>query len=93
VQNDQPDNWVWKNNIAFGNELQRSFEGFSILDPKLKLLDNGLAVPTKATEQAENFTKETTVGAIQYTPGITGTRILDETSVGPQAFESIIKLD
>ncbi len=100
VQNDQPENWVWEGNIANGSDDQRSFDGFSITDPNLNVLNNRLAVPTKATPKVvldpqnsivsdllgTTRKKKTTAGAIQYKPKLSGAAYLDERSVGPQAF-------
>ena len=79
VQNDKPENWKWKNNIAFGKEAPE-LKGIQILNPELK--KDKLYLPTNKTPKAEfspdlnpeikndlfgnNWLRNRTVGAIQF---------------------------
>lgn len=82
VQNDIPENWTWKDNVAFGAPIISDIPGIRHTDPQLKFQQNGLAIPTSKTPQSEftgdakeeikfdllekRWNKRRSVGAIQY---------------------------
>ena len=81
VQNDQPENWQWKDNIGFGKKSPE-MTGFLNEDPKIKKNSNGLRIPTSGTKSSRitndfneivksdlfgnNWKMNRTVGAIQF---------------------------
>ncbi len=97
VQNDQPENWKWQDNIAFGGSADNIAEGILNQNPNLDLDENHIAWPTSSTPQSK-FTNEwsgtdllgkirntkTTVGAIQLSSERKITRVLTEGMVGPE---------
>lgn len=50
IQNDEPENWVWEGNIAFGAPVLPEISGISIQNPELKF-ESGMAMPTSGTPQ------------------------------------------
>ena len=81
VQNDKPENWEWKDNVAFGNEVPE-IKGIQNINPEIHLQKDGLAIPTNYTQQAKivagindivridllgyEWKKNKTIGAIQF---------------------------
>ncbi len=81
VQNDEPENWEWKDNIGFGGTVP-SISGFQEVDPELEKHNNGLMVPSNKTKSSKisgefnevlkidlfgsTWNKNRTVGAIQF---------------------------
>lgn len=49
VQNDHPENWQWRGNVAHGTGLQREWSGLKISDPHLVRNEQGLFVSTIKT--------------------------------------------
>jgi len=102
VQNDQPENWVWKDNFAYGAPVLSEIKGIQTINPQLKFQENGLAVPTSETpeiRQLPDVDKEIqfdlfgqkwkinrSVGAIQFPLHTSTFGILTEEKVGPLAF-------
>ena len=103
VQNDEPKGWLWRDNLAFGNDAQVAFEGLEIKDPKLEFVRDGLGVPTIGTPKMKDPMQVTdlinvdvlgsprdersTIGAIQYPADMTQLEIRREHSVGPSSFK------
>lgn len=48
VQNDEPENWVWQGNIAFGAPVLPEISGIAIQNPEMKF-ELGMAMPTSGT--------------------------------------------
>lgn len=81
VQDDQPENWLWKSNIAFGEQVPK-IKGILIKNPELELTENNLLSPTSATPSfkiinnldenlqqdlvGKKWQDKRTIGAIQY---------------------------
>ncbi len=100
VQNDQPENWIWEGNIAFGAPAT-DIKGIKNINPQLKFQPNGLAFPTSETPQTEiliplnedakvdlsgqKWTAKRSVGAIQYPVDSKSLLFLTESKVGPFA--------
>ena len=101
VQNDQPENWTWTGNIAWGAPVSKDIKGIQTVNPQLKSQDNGLAVPTSKTPKiqqsvvddrqiqfdlfGQKWKTKRSVGAIQF-PVANGTSgFLTEEHVGPAA--------
>jgi len=94
IQNDEPVNWTWKNNIAFGKPVP-AFEGIQNINPHLKKSD--LYLPTQKTPEVDNISdlkadqfgllkgEKRTVGAIQFPVESTGNLPLTEDMVGAGA--------
>jgi poly(beta-D-mannuronate) lyase len=101
IQNDQPENWIWEGNIAYGAPLLNEIKGIQMADPKLKFMENGLAVPTAETPIISTLSviaKEIqfdlfrqpwktmrSVGAVQFPLQTKIFDILTEGKVGPVA--------
>lgn len=98
VQDDQPENWIWSDNVAFGGLKMTEKEGIQVKNPKLDVQDNGMALPTKETPSSkfENeltkndlFNKKRgnkpTAGAIQFPVKINSACYPTEKTVGPYA--------
>ena len=49
---DQPVNWEWKDNVAYGKQTP-NVDGFKSANPNLKKCDCGLLMPTKQTPVAK----------------------------------------
>jgi poly(beta-D-mannuronate) lyase len=102
VQNDQPENWIWDSNIAYGAPVLKEIKSIQTVNPQLKFQENGLAVPTSKTpevRQLPDIDKEIqfdlfgqkwkinrSAGAIQFPLQPTKFDILTEEKVGPLAF-------
>jgi poly(beta-D-mannuronate) lyase len=102
IQNDQPENWIWEGNIAYGASVLKEIKGFQTVDPQLKFQENGLAVPTSETpeiRQLPDADKEIqfdlfgqkwkinrSVGAILFPIQTATFGVLTEEKVGPLAF-------
>jgi len=102
VQNDQPENWIWDSNIAYGAPVLKEIKSIQTVNPQLKFQENGLAVPTSKTpevRQLPDIDKEIqfdlfgqkwktnrSAGAIQFPLQPTKFGILTEEKVGPLAF-------
>lgn len=100
VQGDQPENWSWINNLAFGEQRMIIKEGILVENPELELGNDKLALPTDNTPSVkiENVDDrwldtdlfnqergpEKTLGAIQY-PIVKVSGMLTEEMVGPDA--------
>ncbi|GJM29386.1 MAG: lyase [Cyclobacteriaceae bacterium] len=103
VQDDQPENWHWQDNIVYGYDTQKTWNGLSVQDPKLKFIKSGLAIPSETTPHRNPPIQSTvvaktdllgstragsaTLGAIQYFPGLSTVNILTEKLVGPGAYK------
>jgi poly(beta-D-mannuronate) lyase len=101
VQNDQPENWVWTDNIAFGAPVIQGVPGIRTENPKLKFRGNKLAFPSAKTLQTEcaglenekikydlfqtEWKKKRSVGAIQFPADRRNYKFLTERTVGPYA--------
>ena len=99
VQGDEPENFVWKGNVAFGKQME-DFSGIRNLDPQLIFTDEGLAVPSAQTPKIKHrikvdqrfyqdlsgttWKKKRSVGAMQYAPN-QFPFFLTEDMVGPKA--------
>ena len=97
VQNDQPVNWEWKDNIGFGRKCPET-SGFMIKNPEIKRNELNLMIPTLNTISSEvsdefneilesdlfgNKRKNTrTVGAIQFPASGIKNKPLTEEKVG-----------
>ena len=101
VQNDQPENWVWKDNIAFGAPVLQEVPGIRTENPALEFQKNKLAFPSAKTPKAEcadiknekiksdlfqtKWKKKRSVGAIQFPADRKSSGFLKEDNVGPFA--------
>lgn len=106
VQNDEPENWVWKDNIGYGGE-NPSISGFQLLNPEFERSDNGLMVPTINTKSSvividlnEEFKIDLfgnkwnalrTVGAIQFPFETTKNPPLSESSLAFAPHQEILQ--
>lgn len=102
IQNDQPENWLWEGNIAYGAPVLNKSDGMQTTDPKLKFIENGLAVPTAETPVISHlpvtvkeiqfdlfgqpWKTKRSVGAVQFPLQTTTFDKLSEEKVGPFAF-------
>lgn len=102
VQNDQPENWIWEGNVAYGAPVLKEIKGFQKVEPQLKFQENGLVVPTSKTPEilklpdadkkiqfdlfGQQWKINRSVGAIQFPLHTTSFGILNEEKVGPRAF-------
>ena len=102
VQNDQPENWVWEDNFAYGAPVLIEIKGIQTLNPHLKFQENGLAVPTSKTPEilklpevdkeiqfdlfGQKWKINRSVGAVQFPLQSTTFDVLSEEKVGPLAF-------
>jgi len=102
IQNDQPENWIWEGNIAYGAPVFKEIKGFQTVNPQLKFQENGLAVPTSETPEIHQFPDDDkeiqfdlfgqkwkinrSVGAIQFPLQTATFSVLTEAKVGPLAF-------
>lgn len=101
IQNDQPENWLWKNNLAFGMAGPKVSEGFFYSNPNLEVMENGMAIPTDKTPDFEvdvvvpdpirtdllgaKWKNRRTPGAIQYPIADQDFVINPEKRAGPYA--------
>ncbi|MDB4583640.1 polysaccharide lyase 6 family protein [Draconibacterium sp.] len=98
VQDDQPENWTWSDNVAFGGLKMTEKEGIQVINPKLDVQDNGMALPTKETPSSKfesELTKndlfnkkrgnKLTAGAIKFPVKINSACYPTEETVGPYA--------
>ncbi|MGV8091169.1 MAG: polysaccharide lyase 6 family protein [Mangrovibacterium sp.] len=101
VQGDQPENWVWKDNVAFGAPVLSDIPGIRTENPQLVFRENGWAFPTAETPESEYPLAETvkdrfdlagiewkekrTVGAILFPSDLKNIGFLTEEMVGPYA--------
>jgi len=101
VQNDQPENWTWEDNIAFGAEVPKDIVGIQNKNTQLEFHKNGLWLPTSKTPKAEHqisvnderivdrlnlkWEKKRSLGAIQYPINLSVGEFLTEDKVGPFA--------
>jgi poly(beta-D-mannuronate) lyase len=102
VQNDQPENWIWEGNIAYGAPVLKRLKGFQTVNPQLKFQENGLAVPTSKTPEisqipdadkkiqfdlfGQKWKINRSVGAVQFPLQTATFGVLTEEKVGPLAF-------
>ena len=82
IKNDQPENWYWEHNIAYGNADLSGPEGILVINPQLKDTIHNVAVPTEQTPEVRirstfnhlltrdllgaKREKKKTIGAIQF---------------------------
>ncbi len=101
IQDDQPENWTWVDNAAFGETGIMINEGIQVVNPHMDMQDNGLAYPTKDTpstkgerDYMEYVSTDLlgqkrldikTLGAIQYPVENGIVGFLTEEMVGPGA--------
>ncbi len=101
IQDDQPENWTWADNILYGETAKMNLKGIREINPHLDLQDNGLAYPTGETPSvnSEMYKNEwldadllgqgrrdyKTLGAIQYPVRDKKMGFLTEEMVGPAA--------
>ena len=99
VQGDEPEDFVWGGNIVFGKKGQE-MPGITDQDPRLRITDQGLVVPTANTPKIKHgmkanpgfdqdvsglrWKKKKTVGAMQFS-GDASFISLTEDMVGPKA--------
>ena len=97
VQGDEPEQFVWEGNVAFGKKAEDS-NGISYLDPKLQFKVGTMAVPGAVTPVINHGLREDprysvdlagaawknqrSIGALQYTSDLEPV-ILNEKMVGP----------
>lgn len=102
VQNDEPENWEWKDNISFGKKVPL-INGFHLVNPELKSYDNNLMVPTIKTKSSKissvfndnikvdlfgkKWNETRTVGAIQFPFETVKNPPLTEEDVGAHSIE------
>jgi len=103
VQNDQPGNWIWKANLAFGGQTGISDNGIKNNDPQFEKQNDGLLFPTSKTPKTElpgiinerlsvdlfgeKWKAKRSVGAIQYPMNATRNLPLTEEMVGANAIK------
>lgn len=101
VQNDQPENWEWQGNMAFGKPIP-AIEGLTLANPAL-IKEKTFYLPTSATPKIGfpsdvpdktnrdlfgNFRKEnSTIGAVQYPVQQNLNPPLTEKEVGSEAIK------
>jgi len=101
IQEDQPRNWAWEENVLFGDAGMMINEGIRVVNPQLDIQDNGLAFPTEDTpstsREMDKFwfldtdllgqkrVDPKTLGAIQYPVEDRKMGFLPEKMVGPNA--------
>ena len=101
IQDDQPENWTWEDNVAFGATTRMNMTGISEINPHLDIQESGLAYPTDETPfvnsdlyknellNADLLGQERkdnrTLGAIQFPVRDKKMGILTEEMVGPVA--------
>ena len=102
IQNDQPENWIWEGNIAYGASVLKEIKGIQTVNPQLKFQENGLAVPTSKTHEihqlpdadkeiqfdlfGQKWKINRSVGAVQFPLQTATFGALTEEKVGPLAF-------
>lgn len=101
VQNDEPENWQWQNNIAFGAPVMANIPGILTANPELSFNSDKIGLPTAATPSStfpadvreeiktdlfgSPWNNPRTLGAIQYPVKADAVGFLTENLVGPDA--------
>jgi len=97
IQNDEPENWEWRDNIGFGKKVP-SINGFQMDNPEFESYDYGLMAPSNETKLSHisghfneeikidlfgnNWKEKRTVGAIQFPIETVKSPPLTENNVG-----------
>jgi poly(beta-D-mannuronate) lyase len=105
VQDDQPEEWNWVDNIVQGKLGISLTSGIRSQDPHLRFLKNGLAIPTDKTPSAKQLVKDLrwtevdlfattrggrkTTGAVQFPVKSLAAGPLTEKMVGPDVSDLI----
>lgn len=101
VQNDEPENWQWQNNIAFGAPVMANIPGILTANPELSFNPDKIGFPTAGTPSStfpadareeiktdlfgNPWNNPRTLGAIQYPAKTESAGYLTELLVGPDA--------
>lgn len=101
VKGDMPVNWTWTDNVVKGKLGIDPVAGLRVADPHLRLLKNGLALPTVKTPSAKKLPEKVkaleldllgarrggkiTLGAVQYREKLPEPAPLTAEQVGPQS--------
>jgi len=101
IQDDQPENWIWADNVAFGETVKNLTDGIQSVNPQLQIQNEQLAHPTKDTPSVnrekykigllasdllgQKRGDQKTLGAIQYSVKDRNLGYLTLEMVGPDA--------
>jgi len=101
IQDDQPENWTWADNVAFGKTVKNLTDGIQSVNPQLEIQYERLAYPTKDTPSVnrekykiglleadllgQKREDHKTLGAIQYSVKDRNIGYLTQEMVGPDA--------
>ncbi len=109
VQDDQPEGWVWVDNVVKGDLGSPPCEGIVTGDPQLAIVDKNVALPTKDTPMSKHTLNDVnalsgdlfgnprknvrTIGCVQFPVERQDKGPLTEKQVGPDAAEPLSTRD